>query len=1374
MRRRLNLRVVLGAVIVLAVAAAAVHGLHHHQVTRQADKLLEEAARAEEQGELAEATTYLEHYLTMAPDEPDALARYGLLLQRSARSAADHLRAFFALEKALRGQPERHDLRRAVVRQAIRLGRHTDARDHLNIVLAAFPEDGELEELQARCAAATTQFAEAADWYERALRHAPERVDCYVERARLLRRRLNRPADADRVMDQLAQANPRSLAARLARARYLLEHHGADKAAAELAFVRQELAPADLEVLIASADVASAQRRFDEARDHLRHGMEAHPGDARLCQSMARLELQAGRRAEAAEHLRRAAADPTDSPLALFATADLLIDARQYSEAKALVDRLGKQAVSPALVDYLNGRLRMAEEDCAEARRLLERARQNLTALPELRKQASLLLATCYQRLGNPDLQLAAYQAALEIDPAWLPARLGLAAATAAVGRPDDAAQMYARLAGLAPAARLSAVRLLAARNLRLPASQRRWADAEQLLDEAPEALRQTLDWRLACAELFFAEGQTEKAQEYLKAAGQEFPQSPAVAVGRAGLAMVCKQPQEAVAILDQAETELGDCVELRLARAAATGDRSGKEAHALLRSLGERTDRFARADQVRLLAGLARLALHAGDSRLAAEFATRVVELQPSHLEMLSFRVQLALRDRDAAGCDKWLARLRAAEGDDGTLWRHAEAARCVRFTAADDRPATAAARERLAEAARLRPNWALLPLLDAELCEREGNFDGAIDKYRQAVALGQREPHVIRRVVLLLHERHRYAEAQDMLPHLQEETPLAGDLGRLAAEVSLFSHQAPEQTLDLVRKAVPADAADPREQLWLGQILTALNQTDEAEKTLRRAAAQAGDMPETWVSLVSLLARTGQKEAAEEAIAQAQKKLPEKQAPLALAVCWEALGRHDKAKEHFKAALAAQPDDANVLRAVATYYLRAGQPAEALPSLRKLLASGPEGGKPWARRTLALALASTPDYRQFREAVGLVEENLKQPGATAEDQRTRALVLAAQPSHRRDSIRALEESFARLPASADERFLLARLYDADQNWTKARSQLLNLVSADNPSPLHLAYYVDALLRRQEARQAAHWLDKLEKLDAHSWQTTQLRARLLVQQGHASEAVRLLKAYQGAEAGLPVAGLLEALGQRTVAEEIYRQLSATSDRLEYRLALAGYLGRSGKVAEALELCDQAAAKARPEALAAARVAILRTGKPSAVQVEHVAERLTAALHKEPKSSVLLLLLADLRDFQGRFPEALALYQQVLEADPKNPVANNNLAVLLALHERQAAKALELSQRAIEHAGPAPALLDTRALAYLAAGQHERAVADLEEAIRLEPTGTRYYHLAQAYRAAKNAGAAGQALGKAKALGLTAQTVHPLERAGFEKLVAEH
>ena len=279
-------------------------------------------------------------------------------------------------------------------------------------------------------------------------------------------------------------------------------------------------------------------------------------------------------------------------------------------------------------------------------------------------------------------------------------------------------------------------------------------------------------------------------------------------------------------------------------------------------------------------------------------------------------------------------------------------------------------------------------------------------------------------------------------------------------------------------------ADAKDYREQLWLGQVLATLDRRAEAEKVFRRAVELKADMPETWVHLVLFLARAKQTEAAKTVLQEAQEKLDPATATLPLAVCWEALEQRKKAAELYQTALKARPDDPTVLRAMASFQLRSGQAAEAQPLLRKMLAGKlPAGQAPGVRRSLALSLALTGSYSQFKEALALVEQNLKQPGAGVEDQRARALVLAMHPGRRRESIRLLEESFTRLPASPDEQFLLARLYEADRNWSKARARLLELLTAaEAKNPMHLAYFVAALMRHDDLETAEHWLDQLEK----------------------------------------------------------------------------------------------------------------------------------------------------------------------------------------------------------------------------------------------------------------------------------------------------
>ena len=182
----------------------------------------------------------------------------------------------------------------------------------------------------------------------------------------------------------------------------------------------------------------------------------------------------------------------------------------------------------------------------------------------------------------------------------------------------------------------------------------------------------------------------------------------------------------------------------------------------------------------------------------------------------------------------------------------------------------------------------------------------------------------------------------------------------------------------------------------------------------------------------------------------------------------------------------------------------------------LRKLLAANvPTGLAASAHRDLAIGLALTGGHPQFKEALALVDENLKRPGSGIEDQRARALVFATQPSHRRESIRLLEDSFTRLPASPDEQFLLARLYELDRNWSRARACLLELLTAtEGKNPLHLAYFVAALVPHDDLETAEHWLERLENRDPKNWPTVNVKARLLARQGRGPEAVRLIEGH--------------------------------------------------------------------------------------------------------------------------------------------------------------------------------------------------------------------------------------------------------------------
>src|SRR5262249_17861084 len=155
-----------------------------------------------------------------------------------------------------------------------------------------------------------------------------------------------------------------------------------------------------------------------------------------------------------------------------------------------------------------------------------------------------------------------------------------------------------------------------------------------------------------------------------------------------------------------------------------------------------------------------------AGDLREAERLWGRVAEQLPTDLDVRSHLFDLAVRAGDDAAAQRLAKEFRRIEGDNGVLWRHAEASRLV--LAARKRPdpgGLAEARRLLAEAAARRPSWPKPAILEADIALLEGNADGAIEAYRRAVDLGAGDPEVARRLVRLLYSRQRYKEAEETL---------------------------------------------------------------------------------------------------------------------------------------------------------------------------------------------------------------------------------------------------------------------------------------------------------------------------------------------------------------------------------------------------------------------------------------------------------------------------------------------------------------------------------------------------------------------------------------------------------------------------------
>src|SRR5262249_35099831 len=135
----------------------------------------------------------------------------------------------------------------------------------------------------------------------------------------------------------------------------------------------------------------------------------------------------------------------------------------------------------------------------------------------------------------------------------------------------------------------------------------------------------------------------------------------------------------------------------------------------------------------------------------------------------------------------------------------------------------------------------------------------------------------------------------------------------------------------------------------------------------------------------------------------------LPAERAALGLARCEEAVGRWQRAEELYGRALAARPTDFTVLRDAADFHLRADQFSRAEPHLRKLIDPGTRARAEYvlrARRDLAVGLAAA----DVGAAQALLDQNARERGPNVEDDVARAVVLAAQPAHRKEALSLLK----------------------------------------------------------------------------------------------------------------------------------------------------------------------------------------------------------------------------------------------------------------------------------------------------------------------------------------------------------------------------
>src|SRR5262245_53732884 len=126
--RTLNFKLLGIMMLGIALVSGAAYAVHEFQVKRNAGVLLREASLAKERNAIPEAIDFLGRYVVLVPkNSTGPLADLGLM-QADLGRVGD---AYLTLEKVLRQDASRTDVRRRLVEVALALRRSPDARYHV-------------------------------------------------------------------------------------------------------------------------------------------------------------------------------------------------------------------------------------------------------------------------------------------------------------------------------------------------------------------------------------------------------------------------------------------------------------------------------------------------------------------------------------------------------------------------------------------------------------------------------------------------------------------------------------------------------------------------------------------------------------------------------------------------------------------------------------------------------------------------------------------------------------------------------------------------------------------------------------------------------------------------------------------------------------------------------------------------------------------------------------------------------------------------------------------------------------------------------------------------------------------------------------------
>jgi len=946
-------------------------------------------------------------------------------------------------------------------------------------------------------------------------------------------------------------------------------------------------------------------------------------------------------------------------------------------------------------------------------------------------KEAYRLLSRLHFVEGHWSKAIAAARAAETNDSEDITLKLmSLEAAIHLAHRRGDAAELQAlqqELAGLQQAhPELVQVRLVQAL---LAALQEQHAEAEAILKQAVDQCDNPLPAYLQLAQLYRDNKQPDKALRTCQAACQAYPQWPS--------------PWLTLAELLQADGRV-------------------QEAQATLRKGLEHVQSPPARRQLNLK--LALMQIFTGQRQEGIDLLKTLARQDGSDIDVRQLLLKLPEIRRRPALAKELIDQIRAVEGPAGLRWRLQQAA--LWLDHADWRSRRTLIAEHLQRCIDGDPSWPAPVLVLGRMYQRLGQVSKAETLYRQLLLRNPAAAMVADRLLTLLERQKRYADAEEVLKHLNV-SPRRLSAYRLRAALGAGDLT---QAIEELKLIIASDADDVHSYALLARLI--YRQTHNAELAFRyldRAAAITGETTAIIAARVAILKAEGHLDQARDLLDQFVARDGSFDAYHLRAAYLASVQQFDQAQEDYTR-LTRFPDRPEAYELLGKFHVDREQLDAAVETFEKGLQRYPKSQSLTRRLLKVLYLRNKQDDR--RRSAALLEQLQKQlphdpdllwvqallllarDDKAATDQAERILqrvveldptILAAHLAlidlafGRGDFALARDRAIRSLATHPDSAALLLARAKAERalNNTHLARELARMVLSEDPENAHARnLLVELALASADPEALADAEKSVQRALGRNPDNARLQvanAMVLAALGKTDLAIESLQAFvkskagsTSAEAALHLARLYRREGDFDQAEnylQLARELAPDSTGvLSEQFVLLGARRQYDRV-NALIQQYIATNPDQPGPILTAGSVLAAANQPKRLQ--QARDLFLYVTQTWPKSIAAQLKLAMAEYYTGRVDRAEQIYRSVLKAQPDNVQALNDLAWILAQARRQYRQALELANRGVALDPRNVHLRDTRAtiLAQLPGRQHE-ALLDYEQCVQLSPPGS--------------------------------------------------